>query len=59
MRTAAIRLDSLTPLGMIEPEIKKWYLIAKVKVAVVPVRASRADVIIRIGGPTGIVALTG
>lgn len=59
VRIAAIRPDPLPAVGMIEPQTKKWYSIAKAKVAVVPVRASRATVIIRTGGPTGIIALTG
>lgn len=41
-------LPSLTSAGMMEPETKRWYLIAQDKMAMVSVRARRAEVIITI-----------
>lgn len=58
VRIGASRLDPLTSVGMMDPAPKRWYLTAKDKVAVVSVRASRAEVIIRIARPTEIIALT-
>lgn len=48
MGTAAIRLDSLTLVGMMEPETKRRCLITKDKVAVVPALASRAEGIVTV-----------